>query len=166
MDEVKQSQIRGQRFATGGGGGMAVIRPQPWIHAVGLYLYVSPVDQQRPQDPNVFSPRCQNLDGRSHTSSSPNGTFFFCNPGLMRAMACRSHHWACSLFKIVSLAHTFKLCCGAHTYLQTMLLSTYLQALLGTNLQTTSLEADTPVVAEQMMVSQHPLLSLPCLPAQ
>jgi hypothetical protein len=66
---------------------------------------------------------------------------FPCNPGLMRAMASRLHHQACSLFNIVSLTCSFKLCRGARTYLQTVLLGPYLHTLSGAYLQTTYLGA-------------------------
>ncbi len=64
---------------------------------------------------------------------------FLYNPGLMRAMASRLHHW---VFKIVLLVHTFKLCCSVCAYIQTVLAGTKLQTMLsGMYLQTASLGA-------------------------
>jgi hypothetical protein len=67
---------------------------------------------------------------------------FFCNSGLMRAMASRSRHRACFFFKVVLSVHTFKLHHQAHTSLQAVLSGTDLQTpFLGAYHQTVSLGA-------------------------
>jgi hypothetical protein len=67
---------------------------------------------------------------------------FFCNPGLMWAMASRLRHQARSSFKIVSSVRTFKLHLWVLTYLQTVLSGMYLQIeLLGAYFQTVFLGA-------------------------
>ena len=66
----------------------SLFTPQAWVNTFGLS--VSPARQQRPQDLNVFSPRCQNSDGSIQVEQETlptylqQGEFRGTHPGLLK----------------------------------------------------------------------------------